>query len=62
MLVQFDNSVLELKGMTNSASALHFALSRLSHAPQLREERFCTTRFTSSRRTSWRKRQGARQW
>jgi VWFA-related protein len=29
MLVQFDTSVLELKGMTNSASALHFALSRI---------------------------------
>ena len=30
MLVQFDNSILELKGMTNSASALHFALSHVS--------------------------------
>jgi Ca-activated chloride channel family protein len=30
MLVQFDTSVLELKSMTNSANALHLALSRLS--------------------------------
>ena len=30
MLVQFDTSVLQLKGMTNSSSALHFALSRMS--------------------------------
>jgi Ca-activated chloride channel family protein len=30
MLVQFDTSVLQLKSMTNSASALHFALSRMS--------------------------------
>ena len=30
MLVQFDSNVLQLKGMTNSASALHFALSRIS--------------------------------
>ena len=30
MLVQFDTTVLELKSMTNSASALHFALSRVS--------------------------------
>jgi Ca-activated chloride channel family protein len=30
MLVQFDIDVLQLKGMTNSASALHLALSRLS--------------------------------
>jgi Ca-activated chloride channel family protein len=30
MLVQFGTSVLELRGMTNSASALHFALSRMS--------------------------------
>ncbi len=30
MLVQFDTTVLQLKSMTNSASALHFALSRMS--------------------------------
>ena len=30
MLVQFDSSVLQLKSMTNSASALHFALSHVS--------------------------------
>ncbi len=30
MLVQFDSSILELKGMTSSASALHFALSRVT--------------------------------
>ena len=30
MLVQFDSTVLQLKGMTNSASALHFALSHVS--------------------------------
>ena len=30
MLVQFDSTVLELKSMTNSASALHFALSRVN--------------------------------
>lgn len=30
MLVQFDTSVLELKSMTNSANALHLALSHLS--------------------------------
>jgi Ca-activated chloride channel family protein len=30
MLVQFDSTVMELKSMTNSASALHFALSRVS--------------------------------
>jgi hypothetical protein len=30
MLVQFDSRLLELKGMTNSASALHFALSHVS--------------------------------
>ena len=30
MLVQFDSSVLELKSMTNSANALHFALSHVS--------------------------------
>jgi Ca-activated chloride channel family protein len=30
MLVQFDSTVLELKSMTNSASALHFALTRVS--------------------------------
>ena len=30
MLVQFDSSILELKGMTNSANALHFALSHVS--------------------------------
>jgi Ca-activated chloride channel family protein len=30
MLVQFDSNVLQLKGMTNSASALHFALSRVN--------------------------------
>ncbi len=30
MLVQFDTTVLQLEGMTNSASALHFALSRMS--------------------------------
>src|ERR1700730_9553758 len=30
MLVQFDSSVLQLKSMTNSASALHFAQSRMS--------------------------------
>jgi len=30
MLVQFDSSVLELKSMTSSASALHFALSRVT--------------------------------
>jgi Ca-activated chloride channel family protein len=30
MLVQFDTSVLELKSMTNSANALHLALTRLS--------------------------------
>jgi len=30
MLVQFDTSVLQLKSMTNSTSALHFALSRMS--------------------------------
>jgi len=30
MLVQFDTSILQLKSMTNSASALHFALSRMS--------------------------------
>jgi VWFA-related protein len=30
MLVQFDSNVLQLKGMTNSASALHFALSRVT--------------------------------
>ena len=30
MLVQFDTSVLQLKSMTNSANALHFALSHLS--------------------------------
>jgi Ca-activated chloride channel family protein len=30
MLVQFDTTVLQLKGMTNSASALHFALSHVS--------------------------------
>ena len=30
MLVQFDSTVLLLKGMTNSASALHFALSHVS--------------------------------
>jgi VWFA-related protein len=30
MLVQFDTRVLELKGMTNSASALHFALARVN--------------------------------
>lgn len=29
MLVQFDTRVLELKSMTNSASALHFALARV---------------------------------
>ena len=30
MLVQFDTTVLQLKSMTNSASALHFAQSRMS--------------------------------
>jgi Ca-activated chloride channel family protein len=30
MLVQFDKTVLQLKSMTNSASGLHFALSRMS--------------------------------
>jgi Ca-activated chloride channel family protein len=30
MLVQFDTTVLQLRSMTNSASALHFALSRMS--------------------------------
>jgi VWFA-related protein len=30
MLVQFDTTVLQLKSMTNSVSALHFALSRMS--------------------------------
>jgi VWFA-related protein len=30
MLVQFDTTVLQLKSMTNSASALHFALSRMN--------------------------------
>jgi len=30
MLVQFDSTVLQLKSMTNSASALHFALSHVS--------------------------------
>src|ERR1700748_1089080 len=30
MLVQFDSTVLELKGMTNSVSALQFALSHVS--------------------------------
>jgi VWFA-related protein len=30
MLVQFDTSVLQLKGMTNSANALHFALSHVT--------------------------------
>jgi Ca-activated chloride channel family protein len=30
MLVEFDSSVLLLKGMTNSASALHFAQARIS--------------------------------
>jgi Ca-activated chloride channel homolog len=30
MLVQFDTTVLQLETMTNSASALHFALSRMS--------------------------------
>ncbi len=30
MLVQFDSTVLQLKGMTNSPSALHFALSHVS--------------------------------
>ncbi len=30
MLVEFDTSVRQLKNMTNSASALHFALSRMS--------------------------------
>src|SRR5277367_7043205 len=29
-LVEFDTSILQLKSMTNSASALHFALSRMS--------------------------------
>jgi Ca-activated chloride channel family protein len=30
MLVEFDTTVLQLKSMTNSASALHFALSRMN--------------------------------
>ena len=32
MLVQFDSTILQLKGMTNSANALHFALSHVSSA------------------------------
>ena len=30
MLVQFDTTVLQPQSLTNSASALHFALSRMS--------------------------------
>jgi len=33
MLVEFDSTVLQLKGMTNSANALHLALSHLNPRP-----------------------------